>query len=184
MSDDRFIITVPEAPLIAPVIDGLFAEYQQRYGNYFGGTREPDPPGIYAPPDGIFIALLRQQRPIATGAFKRLDADTAELKRIWTDGALRRQGLAKRVLAELERHARRLGYREIFLTTGFRQPEAAALYISSGYQPQFDATLDPERLSLPPYDGRLRFRKSLYAGADAASPTLTDAQALTKSIQR
>ncbi|PXW41534.1 acetyltransferase (GNAT) family protein [Erwinia sp. AG740] len=161
MSEEHFIVTYPEDERIAPVLDGLFAEYRQRYGDYFA-HQDPEPQGLYLPPDGIFIVLMRDERPIATGAFKRYDATTAELKRIWTDRTLRRQGLAKRVLLELERHARRLGYRDLFLTTGFRQPEAVGLYLSEGYQPQFDTQLDPEYYSLPPHDGRLPFRKPLY----------------------
>jgi GNAT superfamily N-acetyltransferase len=51
-----------------------------------------------------------------------------ELKRIWTDSSLRRQGLARRVLVELEAEARRRGYTRVFLGTGPRQPEATALY--------------------------------------------------------
>ncbi|MBN3154668.1 GNAT family N-acetyltransferase, partial [Pectobacterium brasiliense] len=45
MSDDIFIVTQPEDPIVAPIIDGLFAEYEQRYGDFFG-ERESDPPGI------------------------------------------------------------------------------------------------------------------------------------------
>lgn len=161
MSDERFIITDPQEARIVPIIDGLFDEYRQRYGDYFD-NHEPEPQGLYQQPDGIFIVLLRDERPIATGAFKRYDATTAELKRIWTDKTLRRQGLARRVLRELEHHARRLGYSEVFLTTGFRQPEAVGLYLSAGYQPQFDTTIDSEYYSLPPHDGRLPFRKPLH----------------------
>ena len=45
--------------------------------------------------------LLRAGAPIAMGAFKRYDAQTAELKRIWTRGDLRRRG-TQRVLQQLE----------------------------------------------------------------------------------
>ncbi|ACS84334.1 GNAT family N-acetyltransferase [Musicola paradisiaca] len=161
MSAERFIISRPDDPRIVPIIDDLFNEYRQRYGDYFG-QREPDPVTLYLQPDGIFVVLLHHHRPIATGAFKRYDATTAELKRIWTDKTQRRQGLARRVLRELEHHARRLGYCDLFLTTGFRQPEAVGLYLSEGYQPQFDPSIDPEYYSQPPHDGRLPFRKPLY----------------------
>jgi hypothetical protein len=29
----------------------------------------------------------------------------------------------------------RQGYRRVYLTTGFKQPEAAGLYINTGYEP-------------------------------------------------
>jgi len=161
MIDETFIHTTPDDPLIEPIIDGLFAEYRARYGDYFG-EQEEEPLGLYAPPDGAFIVLLRHETPIAMGAFKRYNVTTAELKRIWTHGSMRRQGLAQKVLLELERLAGLQGYEALFLTTGFRQPEAVRLYLSQGYQPQFDLSIDPERYSQPPFDGRLPFTKTLF----------------------
>ncbi|WP_269934420.1 GNAT family N-acetyltransferase [Serratia liquefaciens] len=165
MVNDVFIQTLPNDPLIAPVIAGLFDEYRQRYGNYFG-DQEQETLDLYAPPQGAFTVLLRAGEPIAMGAFKRYDPQTAELKRIWTRTDLRRQGLAQRVLQQLETLALEQGYRQLYLTTGFRQPEAVGLYLSNGYQPQFDPSVDSEVYSRPPYDGRLPFRKSLIT-ADA-----------------
>jgi len=162
MTQDTFIQTLPTDPLIAPVIEGLFGEYRQRYGDYFG-DQEPEALDLYAPPQGAFIVRLRAGAPIAMGACKRYDAQTAELKRIWTRGDLRRQGLAQRVLQQLETLALAQGYRRLDLTPGFRQPEAVGLYLNNGYQPQFDPTVDSEVYSRPPYDGRLPFRKSLIA---------------------
>jgi ribosomal protein S18 acetylase RimI-like enzyme len=60
-------------------------------------------------------------------------AHTAELKRVWTDSRYRRRGHAKALLAELEAEIATRGYRRVYLTTGDRQPEAEALYLSSGY---------------------------------------------------
>lgn len=66
-------------------------------------------------------------------AFRRFDDTTAELKRIWTDSDHRQRGYAKALLGELEREIVARGYRRIYLTTGDRQPEAEALYLSTGY---------------------------------------------------
>ena len=78
---------------------------------------------------------------------------------------VRQQGLAAKVVQELERRAVLAGYSHIYLTTGFRQPEAVKLYLSQGYEAQFDLTRDPEEYSQPPYDGRLRFTKALAVSA-------------------
>ncbi|WP_454877640.1 GNAT family N-acetyltransferase [Serratia inhibens] len=170
MAHDVFIQTLPDDPLVEPVIQGLFGEYRQRYGDYFG-DQEQETLDLYAPPQGAFIVLLRAGEPIAMGAFKRYDPHTAELKRIWTRTDLRRQGLAQKVLQQLETLALEQGYRQLYLTTGFRQPEAVGLYLSNGYQPQFDPTVDSEVYSRPPYDGRLPFRKSLMtAGVLCCAP--------------
>ena len=80
----------------------------------------------------MLVGLLDGQ-PVTGGAFRRFDAETAELKRIWTDSRYRRRGYAKALLAELEAEIAARGYRRVYLTTGDRQPEAEALYLSSGY---------------------------------------------------
>ncbi|MGY2046856.1 GNAT family N-acetyltransferase [Methylobacterium sp. JK268] len=156
---DHFVTTTPLDPLARPLVEQLTSEYVTRYGSYFG-----EPPGaemtrypahLFAPPDGTFVLLLRDGRAVAGGAFMRHDARTAELKRVWTDTALRRQGLGRRVVAELEARAGRQGYERIVLTTGFRQPEAKGLYLSLGYTPLFDVTVDPEIYKLLSFEKRL-----------------------------
>ena len=72
--------------------------------------------------------------PVTGGAFRRFDAITAELKRIWTDSGHRRLGYGRALVARLEADIAALGYRRIYLTTGDRQPEAEALYLSMGYR--------------------------------------------------
>ncbi len=101
---------------------------------------EKYPAELFSPPEGgNFVLLLRDGAPIGGGAFKRHpDPGTAELKRVWTHSALRRQGLARKVVQELEAQALRQGYTRIYLTTGFRQPEAVALYLGQGYAALFD----------------------------------------------
>ncbi|CPY70473.1 Putative acetyltransferase%2C GNAT [Mycobacteroides abscessus] len=47
---------------------------------------------------------------------------------------------------------RRRGYRRIYLTTGPRQPEAKALYLSAGYRPLYDQTLTAEEVGIHPFD--------------------------------
>lgn len=158
---ERFRDVSPEAPELQPILTGLFGEYAARYGDYFSRDAEVEQTEWYLAPQGLFIVLERDGEIIATGAYKPFDAHTAEIKRIWTHPTLRQQGLAARVVQELERRALLAGYSHIYLTTGFRQPEAVRLYISQGYHPQFDLHRDPEEYSQPPFDGRLRFTKVL-----------------------
>ncbi|MBB4010041.1 GNAT family N-acetyltransferase [Allorhizobium taibaishanense] len=148
---DSFLYTSPADPRARPLLDELLSEYQSRYGTFFdaeGPKAEMNryAPEAFQPPHGNFLLLIRDGVAIAGGAFMRHGPDTAELKRIWTDGRLRRQGLARKVLQELEDQAARQGYTKAFLTTGFRQPEAVGLYLTSGYTPLFDTSIDPETL--------------------------------------
>lgn len=149
----RIIDTSPLDPVAKPLIDALQWEYATRYREFrkdSGASAAQElaryPAERFLPPEGAFIVLERDGETIGGGAFKRYDAQTAELKRIWTRADQRRQGLARRVVAELEARALRQGYRRIFLTTGFKQPEAWGLYTDSGYTPLFDRSVAPEVL--------------------------------------
>ncbi len=147
---DRFLYTNPLDPLAKPLIDELTYEYDSRYGSFYdaeGATKEMNRygPEVFAPPHGNFLLLLRDGEAIAGGAFKKHeDEGTVEFKRVWTHSAHRRQGLARKVLIELEEQAVRQGYSRVYLTTGFRQPEATQLYLRSGYTALFDVNVDPE----------------------------------------
>ena len=69
---------------------------------------------------------------------------------MWTHPQRRRQGLAVRVMHELEAQAARQGYRRLYLTTGSRQPEAIQLYLSLGFTAQEDlAKVTTVRIGLP-----------------------------------
>jgi ribosomal protein S18 acetylase RimI-like enzyme len=132
----RFVAVGQGDPLAEPLLAELAVEYATRYG----GTEEAVakwlrnyPPAEFAPPGGgLFIGTLDGQ-PVTGGAFRRFDDSTAELKRIWTDSRYRRQGHAKALLVELETEIAARGYHSVYLTTGDRQPEAEALYLSTGY---------------------------------------------------
>jgi GNAT superfamily N-acetyltransferase len=169
---DSFYYTTPTDPLAEPLITQLTAEYDRRYGDYFGEPAEKEmnryPAEVFAQPEGAFVLLLRDGAPIAGGAFKRYDEHTAELKRIWTHDNYRRQGLARRVVAELEAQAIRQRYSRIFLTTGFRQPEARDLYLATGYSALFDVAADPAIY------GALPFEKFLFGAPAGYVPQLVE----------
>ncbi|SIN66311.1 GNAT family N-acetyltransferase [Algoriphagus halophilus] len=80
------------------------------------------------------VVILESEIPVACGAIKELDADSMEVKRMYTDVSARGKGYAKSILSELEKWAKELGYKFCVLETGKRQPDAIALYQSSGYQ--------------------------------------------------
>jgi GNAT superfamily N-acetyltransferase len=156
---DTFVYTTPMDARAKPLVDALTWEYETRYGTYWGEPASTEmtryPAELFAPPDGAFVLLLRDGEAIAGGAFKRYDERTAEVKRVWTHVDLRRQGLARLILDELEAQAVRQGYSRFYLTTGFRQPEAAGLYLSSGYTALFDTSVDPETVRILPFEKEL-----------------------------
>ena len=118
------------------VVRALEAELQQEYVERYGGADEsPVDPAEFAPPGGVFVVGFADGEPVASGGFRRHSEQVAEIKRMYVVEDRRGVGYARRLLAELEARAAAVGYRRIVLETGLRQPEAIALYESSGYQP-------------------------------------------------
>jgi putative acetyltransferase len=70
---------------------------------------------------------------VACGAVQTIDADTAEIKRMYVHPAHRGRGLARRMLGTLEELARLAGHRVLRVETGSYLPVAIQLYASSGY---------------------------------------------------
>jgi putative acetyltransferase len=70
---------------------------------------------------------------IACGAYRPLEPDVAEIKRMYVVPECRRRGYSRLMLRELERLAALDGYQFTRLETGERQPEAIRLYESCGY---------------------------------------------------
>jgi GNAT superfamily N-acetyltransferase len=132
----RFVAVGQDDPLAEPLLAELAVEYASRYGATEDAVSKwlrGYPPDEFAPPAGGLLIGLLNDEPVTGGAFRRFDDRTAELKRIWTDSRYRRQGHAKALLVELEAEIVARGYRRVYLTTGDRQPEAEALYLSTGY---------------------------------------------------
>ncbi|MEU9335051.1 GNAT family N-acetyltransferase [Streptomyces sp. NPDC048290] len=128
----------PDAVVLNDVVQ---TEYQERYGG--DGDATALAPDDFQPPSGVYlIAYDPDGRPVATGGWRSQDTNgegnedgDAELKRMFVVRDMRGRGLARRVLAALEDDARAAGRVRMVLETGTAQPEAVALYTSSGYEP-------------------------------------------------
>ncbi|MFF9351571.1 GNAT family N-acetyltransferase [Streptomyces sp. NPDC014734] len=115
-------------------------EYGERYGDGEGDLTHLDP-SMFEPPHGLYLlAYDPQGHPVATGGWRSQERNDegyadgdAELKRMFVIPEGRGQGLARRILAALETDARAAGRTRMVLETGDQQPEAVALYASSGY---------------------------------------------------
>jgi len=133
---ERLPITHPDAALLVEEVQG---EYVARYG---GRDETPIDPTYFEEPHGAFFVGYLDDRPVATGAWRRrtdVEVDgssrSAEVKRMYVVPRARGLGLARAMLAHLEDTARAAGAEAMVLETGLRQPEAIALYESSGYRP-------------------------------------------------
>lgn len=85
--------------------------------------------------EGVVFLVARDaaERAVATGAAK-LDGAAAEIKRMWVDPSCRGRGLARAMLAAVERRARALGARTARLEAGVASHAALSLYECEGYR--------------------------------------------------
>jgi len=113
-------------------------------------TRYGDDPAPAIDPRSIVVTLVARLggAPVGTAAVRDVSgtddrrgrgtthpAATGEVKRVYVDPGHRGRGVARRLMAELERAARQVGFRRFVLETGTAQPEAIGLYEAIGYEP-------------------------------------------------
>jgi DNA-binding MarR family transcriptional regulator/GNAT superfamily N-acetyltransferase len=125
----------PRDPAARACIQAYYTELGERFDTGF----DPDhslsaTDDELTPPAGLLLVATLHDEPVGCGALKLHGRRPAELKRMWVAPSVRGLGVGRRVLAELESHARRLGARTVRLETNENLTEAIALYRSSGYR--------------------------------------------------
>jgi GNAT superfamily N-acetyltransferase len=146
--DTRWVVARAEEELVA------------RYGMLDDGELGLSA-SMFDPPAGSFViarvAADDDAHPVGGAGVRTVAPGTGEVRRLWVDPAWRRRGIARALMAGLEDAARDLGLATLRLATGDRQPEAMALYDSTGW----------ERVRVDTYEGAaetvcvFRFVKSL-----------------------
>lgn len=79
------------------------------------------------------VVAYKDETPLACGAFKALDENTVEIKRMYTQINARGTGMSSKVLQELEKWSKELSYKTCVLETGKRQKEAVSFYKKMNY---------------------------------------------------
>jgi GNAT superfamily N-acetyltransferase len=92
-----------------------------------------DEESVSTPDFVLAVVAYRGAIPVGCGALRELESGVGEVKRVFVRPDSRGLGIARRVLGVLEEQGRVLGYSTLRLGSGVRQPEALALYESSGY---------------------------------------------------
>ncbi len=90
----------------------------------------------YNKTDGLntVVVAYSEGQAVGCGAIKVYSDGVMEVKRMYVDPNVRAQGIASRVLQELERWAQELGAASCILETGIAQPDAVRLYHKNGYR--------------------------------------------------
>jgi putative acetyltransferase len=79
------------------------------------------------------VIAYYDNNPVGCGCFKKYDASSVEIKRMFVDPTIRGKGIATKVLNELEKWAKEQGFTQTVLETGVKLDDANALYRKQGY---------------------------------------------------
>ena len=142
---ENSIIIKPESPYadgvstLIELLDAyLFARYpaEARHILDLEQLNQPNIILLIARVDGVAVGCGAVRFDVGSRAAHpgtAADVDYAEIKRMFVHPDFRGRGLAKAIIDELERTARRRGFGLMRLETGIHQPEANGLYRRCGY---------------------------------------------------
>jgi putative acetyltransferase len=131
VSDAKYIVSAVAQRIFRPEItpqefyDILEKENELQdiddYQNVYEGNR------------GLFLVVTDEEKVIGTGAIKKLDEATAELKRLWLLEEYQGQGIGYQIMIKLMQFARENNYTHLRLQTTQFQTRAIAFYKRLGF---------------------------------------------------
>lgn len=121
------------ANMMARLTAELAARYQDDGAGDFKVEDLADPRSVFlvARVDGV-LAGCGALRPCEHAPAN--ERDIGEVKRMFVDPTFRGQGVGVAILDALEKRARDVGFKRVWLETGTMQPEALGLYRRAGYR--------------------------------------------------
>ena len=119
-TDKDFLLMVQKLDEYLALTDGA----EHAYYNQYNGTTQLD----------HVIVAYDHSGPVGCGAYKRVENNIAEVKRMYTSPQARGKGVASQILHALESHAAIMGFDKVQLETGLRQTEAVAFYKKQQYE--------------------------------------------------
>lgn len=120
----RVVNRDPDDTVLGVLLDQALAELKARYG--------PQVRSRVLPNARYFLAMIGAEA-AGCGALQLVAPEVAEIKRMYVPERFRGRGIARAILRHLEEQAKAAGAVRVRLQTGTLQPEAIALYTSSGY---------------------------------------------------
>src|SRR5258706_11584385 len=120
-----------------PVVSDLHVKALQDIGVYLGKVTKDDDlrniQKVYFDNNGTFLVGELKGKIVAMGAFRRKTKTIAEIKRMRVYKEFQGKGYGKQILTELERRAKKMGYKKLYLTTAIEQLGARNFYEKFGF---------------------------------------------------
>lgn len=130
-----FDVVDARTPEARAAVTDYFAELAARFpGGFEAGDALDSDAVSFDAPDGAFVVASDGTDVVGCGGLLRLDATTAEIKRMWIHPQWRGVGLGRRLLAHLESVAVEKGRSTVVLDTNATLVEAIAMYQRAGYR--------------------------------------------------
>lgn len=138
--DVQFAFTTEEELITSSGALSVFHAAIDELTRRYGGSDEAKHLSVeeLLPPEGVFLVSRLDAHPVGGVGLRRIaapDLNYGEVKRLWVRPDLRRQGVGATLMRTIEHTAVRLGYRQLYLETGYAQPEAVELYRTTGWTP-------------------------------------------------
>jgi ribosomal protein S18 acetylase RimI-like enzyme len=142
--DDARVLVVEPLPPSDPRAVRALREFMAEMSSRFTGREATDddvrealrefPSDDLLEPEGLLLVAHRDGAAVGCAGLRRIGDGLGEVKRVWVSPGSRRQGLGRRLMAEIERHARERGLRELRLDTRSDLVESRRLYEQLGYR--------------------------------------------------
>jgi GNAT superfamily N-acetyltransferase len=134
VSEVLFSVVDATGPEALWAMTQYFHELEGRFEDGFDtGAALAEAVTAFNPPSGIFVIAEHAEEIVGGGAIQFLDAQRAEIRRMWVSSHRRGVGLGKRLLAHLESEIARSGRTTVMLDTNSTLTEAIAMYRACGY---------------------------------------------------
>lgn len=123
-----------DVPGVIALIGRVYAEYDMIYDPAIEVPDLLDFDTHYEPPRGAFFVLRRDGGVVGSVGVERVDADTAELHRLYLDTDLRGRGLGQALVREVLAWCRARAIARLILWSDTRFDRAHRLYRRMGFQ--------------------------------------------------
>jgi RimJ/RimL family protein N-acetyltransferase len=162
----------PDSPRSEQILRRYLEDVVSRYhgrpltASQLAAAIAESPSDDLASPHGVLLLALVADVVVGCIGLRFVEHRTGEITRLFVNSAYRRRGIARRLLAELERVARNRGLARLRLDTRHNLVEARELYARSGFR-----EVEPSAPRLTPSTGskkisaRHRFRSPRAVGA-------------------